>query len=385
MRIILYTGKGGVGKSSMSAATACRIAGSGKKVLLMSTDQAHSLRDSFEMKLGNEVTRVAENLDALEIDTVTESENAWGTIQKYLKQLLASRNGESIEVEELLVFPGLEELFSLLRIQDIYNEGRYDVLLVDCAPSGETFALLKFPEMLGQFIKKVLPVERKLVKALGPAVEKVTKIPMPEDNVYAAVENLMERLERLQELMLNKDIVSIRLVTTPERVVIKETKRNFTCLQMYEYNVDAVIVNKVYPQEAMEGYFGAWGKLQDTGLTELKESFRDIPMFYKELDRCELKSMPLLTKAAGLYGQKNPEEVLHVTKHFQLEREGEHYHLSIELPFAEREELELGQKGEDIIITIKNERRIYTLPDVVKGREIEQAKLEDGRLRVQFS
>jgi len=369
----------------MSAATACRIAASGKKVLLMSTDQAHSLRDSFEMKLGNEATRVAENLDALEIDTVTESENAWGTIQKYLKQLLASRNGESIEVEELLVFPGLEELFSLLRIQDIYNEGRYDVLLVDCAPSGETFALLKFPEMLGQFIKKVLPVERKLVKALGPAVEKVTKIPMPEDNVYTAVENLMERLEKLQELMLNKDIVSIRLVTTPERVVIKETKRNFTCLQMYEYNVDAVIVNKVYPQEAMEGYFGAWGKQQDTGLTELKESFRDIPMFYKELDRCELKSLSLLTKAAGLYGDKNPEEVLHVTKHFQLEREGEHYQLSIELPFAEREELELGQKGEDIIIIIKNERRIYTLPDVVKGREIERAKLEDGRLRVQFS
>ncbi|MGL6198014.1 MAG: ArsA family ATPase [Lachnospiraceae bacterium] len=385
MRIILYTGKGGVGKSSMSAATACRIAASGKKVLLMSTDQAHSLRDSFEMKLGNEVTRVTENLDALEIDTVTESENAWGTIQKYLKQLLASRNGESIEVEELLVFPGLEELFSLLRIQDIYSEGRYDVLLVDCAPSGETFALLKFPEMLGQFIKKVLPVERKLVKALGPAVEKVTKIPMPEDNVYTAVESLMERLERLQKLMLNKDIVSIRLVTTPERVVIKETKRNFTCLQMYEYNVDAVIVNKVYPQEAMEGYFGAWGKLQDTGLTELKESFRDIPMFYKELDRCELKSLPLLTKAAGLYGEINPEEVLHVTKHFQLEREGDNYQLSIELPFAEREELELGQSGEDIIITIKNERRIYTLPDVVKGREIERAKLEDGRLRVQFS
>jgi len=385
MRIILYTGKGGVGKSSLAGATACRIARSGKKVLVMSTDQAHSLRDSFEMKLGNEVTPVAENLDALEIDSVSESENAWGTIQKYLKQLLASRSEANIEMEELLVFPGLEELFSLLRILDIYKEGRYDVLLVDCAPSGETFALLKFPEMLGQFIKSVLPMKRKVIKTVGPVVEKVTKIPMPEDNVFTALENLMERLERLQELMLNKDVLSIRLVTTPERVVIKETKRNFTCLQMYEYNVDAIIVNKVYPQEAMEGYFGAWAKLQTAGLTELEESFRDIPMFYKELERCELKSLPLLMKSSELYGMTKPEEVLHVTRSFQLEREGAHYHLSIALPFAEKEEMVLEQKGEDMIITIKNERRIYTLPDVVKGREIERAKLEDGRLQVQFA
>lgn len=385
MRIILYTGKGGVGKSSLAGATACRIARSGKKVLVMSTDQAHSLRDSFEMKLGNEVTPVAENLDALEIDSVSESENAWGTIQKYLKQLLASRSEANIEMEELLVFPGLEELFSLLRILDIYKEGRYDVLLVDCAPSGETFALLKFPEMLGQFIKSVLPMKRKVIKTVGPVVEKVTKIPMPEDNVFTALENLMERLERLQELMLNKDVLSIRLVTTPERVVIKETKRNFTCLQMYEYNVDAIIVNKVYPQEAMEGYFGAWAKLQAAGLTELEESFRDIPMFYKELERCELKSLPLLMKSSELYGMTKPEEVLHVTRSFQLEREGAHYHLSIALPFAEKEEMVLEQKGEDMIITIKNERRIYTLPDVVKGREIERAKLEDGQLQVQFA
>jgi len=385
MRIILYTGKGGVGKSSLAGATACRIARSGKKVLVMSTDQAHSLRDSFEMKLGNEVTPVAENLDALEIDSVSESENAWGTIQKYLKQLLASRSEANIEMEELLVFPGLEELFSLLRILDIYKEGRYDVLLVDCAPSGETFALLKFPEMLGQFIKSVLPMKRKVIKTVGPVVEKVTKIPMPEDNVFTALENLMERLERLQELMLNKDVLSIRLVTTPERVVIKETKRNFTCLQMYEYNVDAIIVNKVYPQEAMEGYFGAWAKLQTAGLTELEESFRDIPMFYKELERCELKSLPLLMKSSELYGMTKPEEVLHVTRSFQLEREGAHYHLSIALPFAEKEEMVLEQKGEDMIITIKNERRIYTLPDVVKGREIERAKLEDGQLQVQFA
>lgn len=384
MRIILYTGKGGVGKSSLSAATACRIAESGKKVLIMSTDQAHSLGDAFEMKLGNEATSVTENLDALEIDAVSESEQAWGVIQKYLKQLLSSRSEGSIEVEELLVFPGLEELLSLLKILDIHNEKRYDVLLVDCAPSGETFALLKFPAMLEQFIATFLPLERKVVKAVGPAVEKITKIPMPEDNVFAAIEKLMERLGELQELMLDKAIVSIRLVTTPERVVIKETKRNYTCLQMYEYNVDAVIVNKVYPHEAMEGYFGAWAKQQAAGLVELEESFRDIPLFYKELDKCELRSLPRLRECAGLYGTINPEEVLHVSTSYQLERNGEYYQLVIELPFAQREELELSQSGEDMIITVKNERRIYTLPAPVKGREIERAKLVDGRLQIQF-
>lgn len=385
MRIILVTGKGGVGKSSLSAATACRIAASGKKVLIMSTDQAHSLRDSFEMKLGGEITRVTENIDALEVDTVAESEHAWGTIQKYLKQLMTARNDGGIEVEELLVFLGLEELFSLLKILDIYKEGKYDVILVDCAPSGETFSLLKFPEMLGQFIESVLPAKRKMIKVVGPVVEKVAKIPMPEDSVFTAVEKLMERLGELQELMLNKEVVSIRLVTTPERVVIKETKRNFTCMQMYEYNVDAILVNKIYPQEAMKGYFGAWEKLQAAGLAELNESFLDVPMFYKELDPCELKSIPLLTKAAELYGSTNPEEVLHVNQSFRLEREGTQYSLIIDLPFAEKEELDLGQSGEDMIITIKNERRIYTLPNVVKGRDIERAQLEDGKLRVQFS
>lgn len=384
MRIILYTGKGGCGKTSISAATACHLAKRGKKVLIISTDQAHSLRDSFEVKLGNEVTQVTKNLDVMEIDTTQESEQAWGTIQKYLKQILTSRGGQGIEAEELLVFPGLEELFSLLRILDIYKEGKYDVLLVDCAPSGETFSLLKFPDMLGQFIESVLPMKRKMLKTVGPVVEKVTKIPMPEDSVFTAVEKLMNRLGQLQELMLDKKVVSIRLVTTPERVVIKETKRNFTVLSMYEYNVDAIIVNKVYPKEAMEGYFGAWVKLQEEGLAELAESFLDIPIFYKALDQCELKSLPLLTKCGEIYGTINPAEVLHVVTSFRLKREGEQYALYIDLPFAKKAELELEQRGGDLMITMKNERRVYPLPDVVKGREIASAKLADGQLRVSF-
>jgi len=385
MRIILYTGKGGVGKTSIAAATACKLAAAGRKVLIMSTDQAHSLGDSLERELTNQPIRVMEHLEALEIDAVEESEQAWGSIQEYLKQLLTLKSEQSIEMEELLVFPGLEELFALSKILDIYEDNRYDVLIVDCAPSGETFALLKFPEMLGHIIDSVLPVKRKAIKTVGPLVEKMTNIPMPEDHIFTAAEKLMHRLERLQEVMLDKESVSIRLVTTPERVVIKETKRNFTCLNMYDYNVDAIIVNKMYPPEALTGYFSKWAQLQEEGMRELMEAFGDVPMFRQELKKCELKSVPLLLETADFYGESDPEQVLHSQKVFKLEKDDDVQILTIYLPAAKKEEMELAQKGEDIVISYRNERRVYTLPDAAKGKEIQKAKYEDESLKIWFN
>lgn len=226
MRIILYTGKGGVGKTTVAASAACWRAKEGKHVLIMSTDQAHSLGDSLEVKLGNEPTYVMDGLDALEIDTVNETEKAWGKLRSYLMLLMTSREGESLETEELLAFPGFDELFSLLKIRDIYEADGYDVLIVDCAPTGETLSLLKFPEMLGDLIDKALPVKRKAIKVVGPAVEKMTKIPMPKDDVFDEVVWLTEKLEKLKDLMMNPKVVSIRIVTTPERVVILEAAEN---------------------------------------------------------------------------------------------------------------------------------------------------------------
>lgn len=215
MRIIIYTGKGGVGKTSMAAATACRIASEGKRVLIMSTDQAHSLGDSFDMELTKEPAQITDNLYGLEIDTVYESEKSWGNLKDYFKKLLTAKNDGGIEVEELLVFPGLEELFSMFKILEVYEKGEYDTLIVDCAPTGETLSLLKYPEKLSVFIQKVLPVKKKGVKIAGPVVEKTMKIPMPGEEVFDDFEYLMERMEKLQNLMLNKDIVSLRVVTTP--------------------------------------------------------------------------------------------------------------------------------------------------------------------------
>lgn len=383
MRIIIYTGKGGVGKTSMAAATACRIASEGKRVLIMSTDQAHSLGDSFDMELTKEPVQITDNLDGLEIDTVYESEKSWGNMKDYFKKLLTMQNEGGIEVEELLVFPGLEELFSMFKILEIYEKGEYDTLIVDCAPTGETLSLLKYPEKLSGFIQKVLPIKRKGVKTVGPVVEKTMKIPMPGEEVFDDFEYLMERMEKLQNLMLNKDIVSLRVVTTPEQIVLSEAKRNFTCLYLYNYNVDAVLVNRIYPKKAMEGYFSKWIQMQEESLNEIKESFSEVPCFYVELQDKELRTIPVLKEVgASIYGEYNPNDILFKEDIYRIDRNENT--LSIYLPFANKEELKLEQAEEVLVVGVKNEVRRFLVPKEFWNREISAAKYENGYLNVKF-
>lgn len=384
MRVILYTGKGGVGKTSIAAITACNLAEEGNKTIIMSTDQAHSLGDSFDVKLGNEAITIANNLDALEVDVVNESEDAWGNMKSYLKKMLLSKSSGEIETEELLVFPGLEELFALFKILDIFESKIYDVVIVDCAPTGETLSLLKYPEMFGNLIERVLPIERKMTNFAGPFVEKLTKIPMPTDDVFSDVEKLMDKLKRLQNLMLDKDILSIRIVTTTEKIVVKEAKRNFTCLHLFDYNVDAIIVNKVYPKEALTGYFNQWVKLQEDGLCELKQAFCNIPMFILEMQSHELKSMSVLKVVRNLYGEYNPAAIFCKEQIFKVHQEDETYKMDISIPFADKDELELEQDGGELYLSIKNEKRCFAMPDILNGKEISAAKYEEGVLRITF-
>ncbi|WMJ90278.1 ArsA family ATPase [Anaerocolumna sp. MB42-C2] len=386
MRVIIYTGKGGVGKTSVAAATACKIAETGKKVMIMSTDQAHSLGDSFGIKLGKEITRVTNSIDALEIDTVYESEKSWGNLKNYFKQLLTVQSENSIEVEELLVFPGLEELFSLFKILDIYEQNQYDALIVDCAPTGETLALLKYPEKLSGIFDKVLPIKRKAAKVAGPVVEKVMKIPMPKDNVFDDLTFLMDKLAALQTLMLNKEIVSLRIVTTPEKIVISETKRNFTCLYLYNYNVDAIIVNRIYPKEAMEGYFSKWVLMQQDRLEEINQSFSEVPKLRLPLLSKELRTLEVLKEAGEiLFEEVDPLKVLFSKEIYQVKRlEEDKVSLRILLPFAEKESLDLRQEAQEIILAIKNEVRRFPIPSEVNDKEITSAKFEDGYLNIMF-
>ena len=385
MRVILYTGKGGVGKTSMAAMSACHMEKQGKKVLVMSTDAAHSLSDSFQVNLGKEPTNINENLDALEIDTVYESEKAWKHMKEYFRQFLTAKGGEGIETEELLVFPGLEELFSMFKILEMYESGAYDVIIVDCAPTGETLSLLKYPEQLEGFMRKVLPIKRKGVKVAGPAVEKIMKIPMPKDSVFDDLEYVMEKMGRLQQLMLNKDVLSVRIVTTPERIVIKEAKRNFTYMHLYNYNVDAILVNKIYPENAMEGYFSKWMEKQQEGLTEIKESFSEIPIFQFMLQKSELCGRKALEKAAEeLWKDTDITSVLFSKEIYQFTKEDGEGKLKIYLPFADKEELDLRQNDGEIILSVKNEQRRFPMPVEMVEKDIVGAKVEGEYLVVMF-
>lgn len=385
MRIILYTGKGGVGKTSVSAATACRLAALGKKVLIMSTDQAHSLGDSFNQKLSYTASEIAPGLYGMEIDAIQECEQAWGNIKDYIKKLLTSRSGESIEAEELMIFPGFEELTALFKIKEIYDQNEYDVLLVDCAPTGETLSLLKYPEMFGEWMNKLIPMKRKALKVAGPAVEKVMKIPIPKDNIFDEMEVLLEKLRDLKGLMENKDVVSIRIVTTPEKIVVKEAKRNFSYLHLYDYNVDAIIVNKVYPQESLSGYFNKWIKNQEESIKDIEESFYGIPVYKLDLLKNELRTLECLQDVAKrIYQDTDPEKVLFRDTIFSMSKEGENECFSIAIPFFDIREMEMLQKGEELTLIINNERRKFILPNKLKNKTIQKAKYQEGKLNILF-
>lgn len=385
-RIILYTGKGGVGKSSLAAISAKHIANTGKKVLIMSTDLAHSLSDSFDIKLDKEPTKIDDNLYGMEIDTVYESEKSWKHLKSYFKELLTIQGNGGIEVEELLVFPGLEELFSMFKIQEMYEQNVYDVILVDCAPTGETLSLLKYPEKLSGFLEKVLPIKRKGVQIVGPVVETIMKIPMPKDNVFDDIEYAMEKMKRLQNLMLNKEVVSLRIVTTPEQIVIREAKRNFTYLHLYHYNVDAIFVNRIYPAKAMDGYFNKWIQMQEKGIKEIEESFFEIPKFYLELQKDEIRTLPVLQNIAKqLFFDKNITNVLCQQRNYEIEKRENTIVLKIMLPFTKKEDLALRQTQEELILGIKNEERRFSLPKEAQNMEISTAKYEDGILNITFS
>ncbi len=385
MRIILYTGKGGVGKTSIAAATACKIANEGKRVLIVSTDQAHSLRDSFDMTLSNDPLEICNNLFAMEIDSFIENERVWGNLKGYIEKLMVLKADKSIENEELLVFPGLEELLSLIKIKEIYDEGKYDVLIVDCAPTGETMSLLKFPDLFKYWIEKFLPVKRKGAKLVKPLVEAALKIPIPDDNTFDEFERLYAKIDELHQLMLNKDKVSIRIVTTPEKIVVKEAKRSFSYLHLFDYNVDAIIINKIFSTVSLNGYFEKWAAIQSDSIKDICDSFNGIPIFKLELLNEELREYEKLLKVGDtIYGEMSPEKVLFEDKIFTVEKETEGYNFRINMPFVDKKELKLSQKCDEITISIKNERRCFVLPAKLHSKEITGAKYDGGMLNIHF-
>ncbi len=385
MRIILYTGKGGVGKTSIAAATAVRSAAEGKKTLVISTDPAHSLADSFDVKLSNEPIELRENLWAQEIDTIHEVEQGWGVIQKYFTDLFTSKAVKDITTEELTVFPGMEDLLSLLRILSYSKEGRFDIIVIDCAPTGETLALLSFPEMLRWWMEKLFPIKKKAIKIVGPVMEPLLKIPMPSANVLDEIDRMYYDLDEMKKLFSDRETTSIRIVVNPEKMVVKESQRSFTYLNIYDFNVDAVIVNRVIPEGVVDPYFTVWKDIQKKYLTEIEESFSPIPIYRAPLFETEVVGISALERMASeVFGTEDPVGIKFVGRAQEVTKDGEFYVMSIDMPFVLKDELSLNQKGDELFIKAGKIKRNITLPRTLSALTVKKAKFEENKLKIWF-
>ena len=385
MRILIYSGKGGVGKTSIAAATAIRLWEMGRRVLLMSTDQAHSLGDSLGLSPGGGVRTVREGLDILELDPLEEGRKTWKNLRDYLKEIICGRANGGLEAEEALLFPGMEELFSLLRILDEYERGDYETLVVDCAPTGETLSLLRYPERLSVLADCLLPSVRGINRAFGSLISRATAVPKPRDAVFEEFERLVKRLAGLKDILQNRDAASIRLVTTPERIVLDETRRSYTWLQMYDFGTDAVYINKIYPAEVLTGYFADWNRVQEERLQLARESFPDQRQFRLELLPDELQGFETLRRVGrGLYGETDPAAVFCREQAFRIEERSGTRILIVKVPYAKESEVQVEKDGGDLLLTVRNQVRRFHLADLLGRRKLSGWSLAHGELSIRL-
>jgi arsenite-transporting ATPase len=386
MRILLYTGKGGVGKTSAAAATALRCAELGYRTIAISTDSAHSLADSFDTELGPEPTRIADNLWGQEVDVLAQTEKYVGSIKEYLASVFAWRGLDRIVAEEMTIVPGLEEMTSLLQVVNLYDSGSYDVIVVDCAPTGATLQLLTLPEIGRWYLEKILPLEQKIFALSRPIIRRVTDKPIPEEKIVAAFKALLDRLEEMQRLLTDPDLTSARLVLNPEKMVIKETQRAHMYLSLYGYATDALICNRVWPAQATGAYMDKWRAIQAEYRQTISESFAPLPIFDVPLLDGEVVGLEMLRQmGAILFADRDPTERFYAGPVQRIVESPDGYTVHIPLPLN-RGKVQLNRTSPDeLVVHIGNRKRILSLPHTLATFKIQGARHEERMLLIDFA
>ncbi len=379
MRIILFTGKGGVGKTTVAAATGAYASTEGKKILLISVDPAHSLSDVLEKELSSEPIKISENLFAQEVDVYYSIERFWGELKDYIKSLFQWKGVDEILAEELSVLPGMEEVSSFLWINKHIKDGFYDAIILDAAPTGETLRFLSIPDVAKWWIDKILPIQKRVVKVVRPAVKAVTDFPLPEDETYDAAEKLFNDLFSLYKTLQNPEISSVRLVLNPEKMVIRETERAFTYLHLYGYPVDAVILNKVVEENNF------LYNIQKNYLERIETSFEPLPVLRIPYYNKEILGVRDLRKLGEeIYKNEDPLRIFHKDKPFEIVNLDGEYKLRLYFKNLKKDKISIFQKGEDLSIRIGNQKRHFYLPRILTDKKAKEAVLKGNLLEIVF-
>jgi arsenite-transporting ATPase len=385
VRVVLFTGKGGVGKTTAAAGAAALAASKGLKALVLSTDGAHSLGDALAVThLSGQPTEVAPGLFAEQVDSRERFEEGWGTVQGYLLEVLDAVGVDPVRAEELTVLPGAEEVLALLEVRDQVRSDRWDLVAVDCAPTAETLRLLALPEALGRYVERAFPVERRLVRTLRPMLDRVAGVPVPRDSVLDAAQRLQNDLRDVQEVLTAPDS-TVRLVLTPESVVVAEARRTMTSLSLFGYRVDGVIANRVFPSGGQDAWRAGWVAAQTEQLGEVETSFAPLPVHrtpYRAVEPVGLAE--LLAVAQETYGDADPLARPTDAELTRVDRDGDGWLLSIPLPLADRGDLDLLRSGDDLVLSVGGWRRVIALPAALRRCRVVSAAFDGGRLLIRF-